>query len=922
MDRSMNRARCVLTFAALLSAAAVAGDFAPGDEAAGAGRLLGDVPGLRISVPAPHQIAFYGMPMAAGQDADAAIVNFLRDYSGAFGVDGIELNETFRSIQGYGKFTAYGYSQTIDGIPVEYGIARILVLNGNPAQVVYVAGNIAQPPAAGTTPTITPAEALAIAQAESFVDRNDATQNFGQFLPEWSQPELAIFFGDGQYGDSQLAWKFVGQNDGDASNYRFTFFVDAHDGSLIEARDDVHFTDVSGTTTGMATPGDAPDTASNPATAQPMPEVRMTISGGNNAFTDRDGNYTISNGGSAAVTVTSNISSGRWVDVNNNAGSDIAVSGSVTPPGPGNFLFNPAPSALTTAQTNAFIHTNNIHNYIRDRANFTAIDTVMPANVNIASTCNAFYNGSSINFYQAGGGCANTAYSTVVTHEYGHHIVNRLGLAQGAFGEGYSDTCSIMVYDTGIIGRDFCGTGCHVRNPNTANQQYPCSSSAIHTCGQIIGGCTFDIKQGFKTKYGADPGLEMARQLHVDWSMITIGGISLNSAHPQTAVEWLTVNDDDGNLDNGTPDYAEICQAFTNHNIDCPPISAIIFEYPAGRPASLTPGQTTDIDVNVVGVSATPTPGSGTVSYSVNGGGFTTVAMAHHGSNQYTATLPAVNCGDIVNYYFSSGSTAGTISDPTTAPAATFSVAAAYGSIDVFSDNFETNQGWTVNGTATDGQWDRGVPVNCVRGDPPSDGDGSGQCFLTDNSAASACNSDVDGGYTRLVSPVLNLSGLSGTTVSYLRWYDNTFGADPGNDVFRVEVSNNGSAWVTVEVVGPSSVEASGGWYYHEFIVDDFVSPTANVQVRFSAEDAGAGSVVEAAVDAFNVAAIDCTPPTSCPEDLDGDGDVDLADLSVLLAHFGLGGGANPEDGDIDGDHDVDLADLSLMLAAFGQPCP
>jgi len=303
-------------------------------------RLLGDVPGLRLSAPAPHQLAFYGTPMAAGQDADAAVANFLRDYSDAFGVPGIELSETFRSLQGYGKFTAYGYAQTIDGIPVEYGIARILVLNGEPAQVVYVAGNLAQPPAAGTNPSITPAEALASAQAESFVDRDDAVQNFGQALPEWSEPELAIFFGDGDFGDSQLAWKFVGQNNGQASDYRFTFFVDAQDGTLILARDEVHFVDVSGTTTGNATPGDAPDSGSNPATPMPMPEIRMTISGGNNAFTDRDGNYTISHGGSSAVTVSSNVSSGRWVDVNNSAGADISVSGSVTPPGPGNFLFN------------------------------------------------------------------------------------------------------------------------------------------------------------------------------------------------------------------------------------------------------------------------------------------------------------------------------------------------------------------------------------------------------------------------------------------------------------------------------------------------------------------------------------------------------------------------------------------------------
>ncbi len=62
--------------------------------------------------------------------------------------------------------------------------------------------------------------------------------------------------------------------------------------------------------------------------------------------------------------------------------------------------------------------------------------------------------------------------------------------------------------------------------------------------------------------------------------------------------------------------------------------------------------------------------------------------------------------------------------------------------------------------------------------------------------------------------------------------------------------------------------------------------------------------------------------PEPCPGDLDGDGEVDLSDLSALLTHFGTVAGAGPEDGDIDGDGDVDLADLSELLTSFGTSCP
>jgi hypothetical protein len=58
-----------------------------------------------------------------------------------------------------------------------------------------------------------------------------------------------------------------------------------------------------------------------------------------------------------------------------------------------------------------------------------------------------------------------------------------------------------------------------------------------------------------------------------------------------------------------------------------------------------------------------------------------------------------------------------------------------------------------------------------------------------------------------------------------------------------------------------------------------------------------------------------------CLGDIDGDGDVDLADLAQLLAHYGMTGGATYEDGDLDGDGDVDLSDLAQLLAVYGQTC-
>ena len=57
-----------------------------------------------------------------------------------------------------------------------------------------------------------------------------------------------------------------------------------------------------------------------------------------------------------------------------------------------------------------------------------------------------------------------------------------------------------------------------------------------------------------------------------------------------------------------------------------------------------------------------------------------------------------------------------------------------------------------------------------------------------------------------------------------------------------------------------------------------------------------------------------------CLGDLDGDGDVDHADLGILLGDWGCTDGDCA--GDCDGDGDTDQADLGVVLALWGQECP
>src|SRR5262249_33696621 len=63
---------------------------------------------------------------------------------------------------------------------------------------------------------------------------------------------------------------------------------------------------------------------------------------------------------------------------------------------------------------------------------------------------------------------------------------------------------------------------------------------------------------------------------------------------------------------------------------------------------------------------------------------------------------------------------------------------------------------------------------------------------------------------------------------------------------------------------------------------------------------------------------VTCSPLLA---DLDCDCDVDLADLTTLLAHFGTPAGASHADGDLDVDGSVSLADLTMLLGTFGATC-
>ncbi len=254
-------------------------------------------------------------------------------------------------------------------------------------------------------------------------------------------------------------------------------------------------------------------------------------------------------------------------------------------------------------------------------------------------------------------------------------------------------------------------------------------------------------------------------------------------------------------------------------------------------PQFLPPSVPTVLEVEILQGSDGIIPGSALLHYRYDGGTWLTTPLEEvsPGGDLYEGTLPAPSCSDTPEFYVSvEGSVTGVVYDPTTAPAIPYSAfVGVY--VGTFSDDFETDQGWTVENDAslTSGWWEREVPIADPGEDyeaPLSDYDdsGSGRCYLTEN----AWKRDVDWGPTRLVSPTIDLSTNIDPVLRYARWWAND---DQDYDPMVVEVSNdNGGTWHEIETV----TNVQPGWVEQAVYITNYVTPlTDQMKIRFSVID-------------------------------------------------------------------------------------
>ncbi|UCD16294.1 MAG: choice-of-anchor J domain-containing protein, partial [Candidatus Zixiibacteriota bacterium] len=253
-------------------------------------------------------------------------------------------------------------------------------------------------------------------------------------------------------------------------------------------------------------------------------------------------------------------------------------------------------------------------------------------------------------------------------------------------------------------------------------------------------------------------------------------------------------------------------------------VTGISFEFPTGIPEIVPPNTPVSFEVvvNPAG-EGVPVPGSGQLHYTIDDSPLQTVWMTETSPNHYTATLPEVGCFESLKFYVSAEeATNGRFYSP--GPGNPNEIIVASEVITAFTDDFETDMGWTVSG----GLWARGIPTGGggQYGNPdPASGHNDPNVFGYN------LNGDYENSMPErhLTSPPIDCSELSGARLKFWRW----LGVEqPIYDHAYIRISTDGSGWTTVWENGGTISDAQ--WTEINLDISDYADGQATVYLRWT----------------------------------------------------------------------------------------
>jgi hypothetical protein len=545
------------------------------------------------------------------------VVQFARENADVLGIDASQLG-TPRVTQVSEHLWQVHIPQQIQGIPVREGRLAATISHGNLVLIGTEGwGNVRVP----TLPFFAADKALERGLARAGMTRSPRN------LWKDTQLEVApISVGEGL--GHKLVWSFGFQAEGDEGTWEV--LVDARDGEVIAIEDKNQYLDatVTGGVYPLTSTGICPnnETCGTMQTNTPMPWANV----GTSVYTDGAGVYNYASG---TLTTTLN---GKYVAISDKCGTiSNSATGSINLGGTNNqhdCTSGGGSVGNTPAARSAFYELNKLAEQARGwLPTNTWLNAKLTANVNIASTCNAYWSSGTVNFYRSGGGCRNTGeIGAVFDHEWGHGLDdNDANGTLSASSEGYADIAAILRLQTSCVGHGFFQTGdkgCGMTADGTGYNQNEAQSGAAH-CDTNCSGVrdadwakhsdnTPDTPQnhvcvrcntafsglcGRQTHCAAAPTRQAAWDLvardlraapyYYDSNTAFIvankifyqGSGNVGSWHAcdctaKTSsgcgstngyMQWLAADDDNGNLSDGTPHMTAIHAAFNRHNIAC-----------------------------------------------------------------------------------------------------------------------------------------------------------------------------------------------------------------------------------------------------------------------------------------------------------------------------------------------------------------
>lgn len=606
--------------------------------------LPGDGAGNRLTLADVGRRLGRSVPSVDAAVVADAVLAHVRDRRDVLGIDPAQLG-TARSTLVTDDLWQVSIPQRYRGVPVRHGRLVASISHGNLVALgAETWGDVAL---AGVTPSVDAAGALeaGFAHAGGRASEDEILAEPSLEIVPTAPPALQDgerFAGPiGRGYAHRLAWTFEFRRPPAVARWQVT--VDAQSGAVLAMEDQNQY--AARQVTGGVYPSTNTEICPIPSRCGrlqerwPMPFADTGFAAPND-FTNGAGVYDYPGG--TAVTHLS----GRFVRMNDSCNpfplggiEQTSANGAIDLGGvntnhdcDGSTSGGDTPSART-----AYYETNRMAEIARGYLPGNAwVRGLLGANTNFgiqfASSCNAFWNGATVNFYASGNGCRNTGeIAAVIDHEWGHGLdQNDANGVLSSSSEGYADIAAIYRAQDSCVGhgffetRDFgcgrtadgtgfnidesqegpphCATDCSgVRDADFMKHvdQVP-DTPANHVCvrcsAALSGPC------GRQTHCAAAPQRQAAWDLAArdlpafhgvdtqtaflwasrlfyqgsgnvgSWYACTCnagGASSSGCAAGNAYMQWLVADDDNGKLSDGTPHMRAIHAAFDRHGIAC-----------------------------------------------------------------------------------------------------------------------------------------------------------------------------------------------------------------------------------------------------------------------------------------------------------------------------------------------------------------